>query len=236
MIRRRLTLAVLGVLACGLARGDELKLALATDHWDTTDVYDGITVRTRETPGTPVRQVWAEGTLEGSVPELKDVLADAEHLAQFMPYVKVSRILKKESDAEVVYTEIDPPVVGQRDYIVRSHVIEDAPEVFRNSWTALPDYLPRRKYVERIVINDGYWYVRTATAGHVLLQHSFRTDPGGLIPSAFVNLANRRGITDLDHAVQTEVLRRRTAREQAAAAPAHRESTGGASAASPGQP
>ncbi len=186
--------------------------------WDTNDVFDGITVRTRPFPGDSIREVFAEGTLEGSVSELRDVLADADHLFEFMPYMKTSRVLKKESDgSEIVYVVIDPPVIGKRDYVVRSRIDVDSASEFHNSWVALPDYLPKREAIERIRVNQGYWSVRPAGPGHVVVEHSFRTDPGGLIPSALTNVANRRGVSELYQAVQKEVLRRRVAREQASA-------------------
>ena len=69
-----------------------------------------------------VQEVWAESTLAAPVEDVQAALLDAEAYPRFMPYVKESRkVGGPDADGSVrMYTRIGPPLVAQRDYVLRS--------------------------------------------------------------------------------------------------------------------
>lgn len=199
-------------------------LALAAPAWaadgDWETVLEGpITIKNRAVPNSAVKEIWAEGDMAAPVQDLQDTLMKPELFRGFMPYLKDSRELgKKLEDGSVyVYTLIDLPVVGKRDYIVRVWLREgvkpDGTGTFRNEWKAEPDHLPSRSNITRVRLNTGGWTITPIGDGsksHVVYQ--FAIDPGGWVPSFAINMGNEKGVGDTFRAVEKEAQKRREAR------------------------
>ncbi|MEW6435426.1 MAG: hypothetical protein AB1730_28350 [Myxococcota bacterium] len=199
-------------------------VALALPAWgadgDWETVLEGpITIKNRAVPNSAVKEIWAEGDMAAPVQDIQDTLMKPELFRSFMPYLKDSReISKKLEDGSVyVYTLIDLPVVGKRDYIVRVWLREgvkpDGTGTFRNEWKAEPDYLPLRSNITRVRLNTGGWTITPVGDGsksHVVYQ--FAVDPGGWVPSFAVNMGNEKGVGDTFRAVEKEAQRRRDER------------------------
>lgn len=190
-----------------------------------------LTVKHRGVDGQAIEEAWAEGDLDAPVQDVQAAIGAADTFWKFMPYVKESRFLD-EPDAEGwqrVYTLIDVPWVGRRDYVVKSHVVEgvkpDGSGSFRNAWFAVSSVLPERPGVVRVMRDEGTWAVVPLGEGakcHVVYR--FIVDPGGWIPAFAANLGNRKGISATFSAVEKEAQRRRderlaAARKKAALAP-----------------
>ena len=190
----------------------------AEGDWET--ILEGpITIKNRAVPGTSVKEVWAEGDMAAPVEDLQDTLMKPELFRGFMPYLKDSReISKKQEDGSVyVYTLIDLPVVGKRDYVVRVWLHEsvkaDGSGTFRNEWKAEPDYLPARSNITRVRLNTGGWTITPVGDGsksHAV--YKFAIDPGGWVPAFAVNMGNEKGVGDTFRAVEKEAQKRRDAR------------------------
>jgi hypothetical protein len=190
----------------------------AEGDWET--VLEGsITVKNRAVPGSAVKEIWAEGDLAAPVQDLQDTLMRPELFRGFMPYLKDSReIGSRLPDGSIyVYTLIDLPVVGKRDYVVRVWLREsvkaDGSGTFRNEWKAEPDRLPTRANISRVRLNTGGWVITPLGDGsksHVVYR--FAVDPGGWVPSFAVNMGNEKGVGDTFRAVEKEAQKRRDAR------------------------
>lgn len=189
--------------------------AWAADGDWVTVVEGPITIKNRAVPDSSVKEIWAEGDMAAPVQDLQDTLMKPELFRGFMPYLKDSReISKKQEDGSVyVYTLIDLPVVGKRDYIVqvwlRESVQPDGSGTFRNEWKAMPDYLPRRSNITRVTLNSGGWTITPLGDGsksHVV--YKFAVDPGGWVPSFAVNMGNEKGVGDTFRAVEKEAQKR----------------------------
>jgi hypothetical protein len=192
--------------------------ALATDgDWETI-VEGPIVIKNRAVPGTSVKEIWAEGDMNAPVADIQDTLMHPERFRSFMPYLKDSReISKKLEDGSVyVYTLIDLPVVGKRDYVVRVWLREsvkpDGSGSFRNEWKAEPDYLPQRSNITRVRLNTGGWTVTPKGDGTSHVVYQFTIDPGGWVPSFAVNLGNEKGVGETFRAVEKEAMRRKEER------------------------
>lgn len=198
-------------------------LAQGDGGWELV-VKGPITVKNRSLEGTAVKEIWAEGELDAPPLDVQDALMDVPSLRSYMPYLKDGRYLGDalEDGSHYVYTLIDLPVVGKRDYIVRLELKQalapDGTGTFRNEWHAHPDHLPLRHGITRVRRNDGSWEITPLGDGtKCWAVYRFTVDPGGWIPAFAANLGNQKGVQETWDAVAKEG-RRRAAKRQAAAA------------------
>ena len=221
--------AVGAVLAVAAVAGP----AWAQDHngqaqdqgqgWETI-AHGPIVVKVRPIPGTPSREVWAEGVLEAEVQDLQSAILDADAYPRFMPYVKEARTLEHGPDGTLYYARLEPPLITPRDYIVKMQVHKrtgpDGEGEFANAWRSEPDRLPKKPSVGRLPICDGSWKVTRAGPGRSKVVYRASVDPGGWMPSFISDLANKSGASGTMRAVEREAQRRGEARKaQAANAP-----------------
>lgn len=184
-------------------------------EWRTV-VEGPITVKNRSVEGSAIKEIWAEGEIAAPAVDVQDALMDVARLRFFMPYMKDARELgERMPDGSVfVYTLIDLPVVGKRDYVVRlelKRALEpDGTGLFQNEWHAHPDHIPRRQSVVRLSRNDGSWVVTPLGDGSKCWAvYRFSVDPGGWVPAFAANLGNEHGVTSTYEAVAKEALRRK---------------------------
>lgn len=197
----------------------------ADGDWQTV-LTGPITIKNRSLPNSPIKEIWAEGEIAAPVQDVQEALMRVERFRYFMPYLKDSReISERLPDQSVyVYTLIDLPVVGQRDYVVRTWlkqgVAADGTGVFENEWQAFPDHLPRRSGITRVALNRGGWLVTPKDDGaKCWAVYKFAVDPGGWVPAFAANLGNEKGVAETYRAVEKEA-QRRLAERQATAVPA----------------
>jgi hypothetical protein len=227
-----------------------LGAALALPGWAqehvgawATVVKGPITVRNRAIVGTAIREIWAEGEIAAPALDVQEALMNVARLRTFMPYLKDAHVIGQplEDGSWYVYTLIDLPVIGKRDYIVRLELKQslapDGTGIFRNEWHAYPTLLPLRSGVPRVMRNDGSWVVTPLGDGsRSWAVYKFLVDPGGWVPAFAANLGNEHGVKETYAAVAKESARlrderlaaaRKLAAENAPAAPAQRDQDGG---------
>ncbi len=186
----------------------------ADDGWEVV-VKGPITVKNRAVTDSSIKEVWAEGEIAAPAPEVQDALMEVGKLRSYMPYMKDARELgERLADGSIyVYTLIDLPVVGKRDYITRLWLREslapDGTGTFRNEWHAFPDFTPRRQGITRVEHNDGSWVITPLPGGaKCWAVYRFTVDPGGWIPAFAANMGNERGVRETFEAVAKEGQRR----------------------------
>lgn len=189
--------------------------ALAADDGGWVMVVDGpLRVKNRPVEGTAIKEVWAEGELAAPVLDVQAALMDVEAARTYLPYVKDSRKLGARNDdgSLNVYTLLDLPMVGKRDYIQRisfpEQLAPDGSGTFRAAWVSQPNFTPRRADVVRVENNTGSWVVTRIDANRCHATYRFTADPGGWIPPWVANLGNEKGVKETYDAVQKEALRR----------------------------
>lgn len=193
--------------------------SLAADsEWELV-VEGPITVRNRRLEGTALKEVWAEGEIAAPALDVQAALMDVGRLKSFMPYMKDARTIGEPlPDGSVyVYTLIELPVLGRRDYVVKLELKEsltsDGTGVFRNEWHAYPDHVPRRNDIIRLTRDDGSWVVTPLGDGSKCFAvYRFTVDPGGWVPAFAANLGNTKGVKETWDAIQRESVRRRDVR------------------------
>lgn len=202
---------VLGLLAAGPSRAAE-------GAWEVV-ATGKIRVKARQLPGSPVKEIWAEGVIDAPVQDVQSALMDPEKFPGFMPYVKESRYVGKPQPdgSRFVYTRLDLPIVTSRDYVIKvtleKGVAEDGSGDFKNRWVAVNDMLPARANIVRLTHNEGSWHVRPHPGGKSYAVYRFSVDPGGWIPAFAADMGNRTAVTDTFKAVEKEAQRRAAERK-----------------------
>jgi len=217
---RRLVVVVVGALALAAAPA-----ARAEEPWQTVSTGE-VVVRTRPVPGSSVREIWAETDLRAEVRDLQDTLLDGESFPRFMPYAKQARKLAGSPEPDgawFVYTRVAPPVIAQRDYVVKvsvdRSVEQDGSGRFQSRWDAVPGRVAPVDGVVRMAVNEGSWTVTPRGDGRSHVVYRFRIDPGGWIPPFLADLANQSGIAEVLRAVEREAQRRGAARVSSSRGP-----------------
>lgn len=209
-----------GLLACA-------QVAWAEDSpWETV-MRGAITVKTRSVNGSRVKELWAEGEIPAPVYDVQEALMQVDRLRFFMPYMKDAYQIGARLDdgSQHVYTLIDLPFVGKKDYVVRMELKEsvglDSQGTFHNEWHARPTLLPVFPGVTRIERNDGSWVVTPVGDGtKSWAVYRFIVDPGGWVPAFAINFGNQKGTRDTYEAVAQEAARRYRERMAAGASSA----------------
>ena len=172
-----------------------------------------VTVETRAIPGRDVKQVNAQGLIEASPHVLRAVIADLEQYPAFMPYVKESRVLGRDTSGDAQnYQRLSfgLPFVQDRHYVIRITEREYRDAGHRRAWVfvwQLEDGLPpgARAEAVRVSVNSGHWDLRPVPSaeGVTDVRYCVFTDPAGALPKWLVGLANTEGIPQLFAAVAT---------------------------------
>jgi hypothetical protein len=195
---------VLPVLLLLNAGADEAK-------WEAVSADDGLTIMTREKPGTDVHELKASGFIEARPSAVWKAIRDYEHYPQNMPYTEESKVLAREPNDKVIYfySVINAPLVSKRDYVIKITDETDPKDpkgIMKVSWTATKEKAPPvRDGIVRVTVNDGSWTLQPMNGGKsTYATYYLYTDPGGSLPKWVVNKANGSAVPDVFNAVRKQ--------------------------------
>lgn len=195
--------------AFGLARADD-----PAGGWTETGKSGNVTTYERERPGSSYKEVRAVGVFDSPNWMVRNVLDDADHYAQFMPYVIESRVLSRDpaKHSLLSYAKINPPVVSKRDYTIR--VIDESKpgpsageEIYVTRWEDASDKGPaEQKGFVRVKNNVGGWLLEPIDNGQkTRATYTLWTDGGGGVPAFLLNSLNKKRLMDLFEIVEKRV-------------------------------
>jgi hypothetical protein len=197
-------------------------LAGAPGPWKQVEKGD-VAVYTRDRPGESVSDVKAVMDMNATPAEIRDVLEDDSY-ARRQPHVKEYRTIDHPApNVWDRYGRLTFPFFKDRDYFVTSTVNRDLnPDgsgSYHASWKPWGQDRPSRFNIVRLTKNSGYWDVQPLPGHRSQVTYEISVDPGGSIPGWAVNMVNKSVMPGVLGDLQKEVLRRRTVRLQARAAP-----------------
>lgn len=177
--------------------------------WTKAAETDGITVLTRDKPGTEVKELKALGTIDAPPEAVWKVIRDYPNYKGRMPYTEAADVVATEDGGKVTwfYSRIAAPFVAKRDYtlkIIDESDWKDGQGFLRSSWVIATDKGPApMKDVVRLKINDGFWLLEPKDGGKkTQVTYYLFTDPGGSIPKFLVNSANSGAVPDVFRAIR----------------------------------
>lgn len=169
-----------------------LQLALAADaEWEKAGETDGITIEQRPVTGSKFVELRFTKLSDKTPRSLCDAAFGDGKFDPQEPDLKARTILQESADERVTYEQITPPIVSNRDYVVRARrVVEGAS--CRMIFEAANELGPKPPdgWV-RITKVRGFWLFEPAEGGKTKLTYVILSDPGGSIP-AFLVEGNRK--------------------------------------------
>jgi hypothetical protein len=164
----------------------------SAEKWTHEFTKDGISVYTKDVPGSPLRAFMAEGDVKASLESVNRILCDNPRQIEWVPDCIVSRdIMKISPDTVISYNETKAFAVNNRDVLVKTRIIKGRDRIV-HEFTAVnrPDLVPEVPGKVRMKDMSGRWVLTPSGAGaHVIFE--VRANPGGNIPVWLANSASR---------------------------------------------
>ncbi len=185
--------------------------ARADSGWTEVSRTDNLVVYNRERAGATYKEVKGVGTIDAPNWVVKNVLDDADHYTEFMPYVQESKVLKRDpaDHTTLAYAKVNPPLISSRDYTLLVHDESkknaDGSVTYKNRWEAANDKGPAEKPgIVRVKVTDGFWLLEPAADGQkTKATYQLYTDGGGGIPAFVANQVNKTRVKEIfDHVEQ----------------------------------
>ncbi len=148
---------------------------------------DSVRVYTCGKENSKYKTIKATFNLTASRSQLIDMLMDIDHLGDWQYHTVSAQLLKKISDREIIYhTEVDGPVIDNRDFIIHLKINEPVNNEWIITGTSIPDYIPKKEKVVRIPMSKAVWKIKEEN-GQLAVEYVIQIDFGGVIPAWVVN-------------------------------------------------
>ena len=153
-----------------------------------------------------IQKLKVTATMTGTLEKAKKVILGVENYKNFMPKIKKSIVFDKKDKCLLTYTQMDTPVMSDRDYVLKLCVTHDNEKNLRITWNTIEDkrYPVNKAYV-RVTKNEGFWIVKKLDNKNIEVIYSFAIDPKTSAPSFMINSANKSTIVKIIKAVEKEI-------------------------------
>jgi hypothetical protein len=164
-----------------LLRAVVLVLAADGAAFEKVTTIDGVTVEQRPVADSKFVEL-RFSTLSDKTPQsLCDAAFGDGSFDPKEPDLKSRKILKESEDERITYDQITPPLVSNRDYVVKARRIREG-DGCRMTFEATTDVaVPNVENWVRVTKLRGYWSF-TPESGKTRIVYVVFTDPGGAIP------------------------------------------------------
>lgn len=185
--------------------------------WEEAAKDNGITIYSREIPGSDVREMKAIGTIDAKPHEVWKAIRDYPNYVKTMPYTVEAKIMGQEDGDKTIYfySRLDLPLVDNRDYLITikdESDWKDGAGYLKVSWTKLdvdksdPRYVAPKDGVVRTPLNDGFWKLEPRDGGNkTWATYYVHTAPGGAVPTWIANKANSTAVPNVFAAIRKVV-------------------------------
>ena len=184
------------------------------EGWKEVSKQPALVIYCREKKDSPIREYKAIGTVAAPAWVVKNVIDDRANYPAFMPYVSESKTLAANPDGSIIaYQRLNTPFVNDRDYVLRIRFESResrAGTVYINRWQAVEDRnQPERQGIVRVKTNEGSWLLEPADANSTRATYCLYTNPGGTIPAAVINYANKNAIPKVFAAIEKQAAEKK---------------------------
>lgn len=170
--------------------------AQAQNGWVLKTDNDGIKVYTGTTPGSKIKSIKVECTLQTTLSQLAVALLDINTSKQWVYNTKSVVLLKQVSPGDLYYySEVNVPwPVNNRDFIAHLKLSQNTEtKVMTLDAENVPGYMPAKPNVVRIQQSVGKWVATPAGANNVKVEYTLFADPGGNVPAWLINMFITKG-------------------------------------------
>ncbi len=177
-----------------------------------TSTKEGITIYSRSTPGTNIRELKASIHITAPPETVHTAVCDPETYTKTSSKYVVERQAYPGTNPNnwYVYQRVKYPFVDMRDYTIRYEKLENIQQrVYQLKWqTSTQNQKPPQKNVVRMKTLNGAITIKPHTDGKSSIVHyTIIADPGGSIPAWIINLASRKSLPDILRQIRAASLR-----------------------------
>lgn len=159
-----------------------------TTAWKPVDVDGALTVEKRAIADSAFNEYRISTTTELSVELLCSTVFEWGTKGNDSPSVKLSKLLKDGPDERVVYTQIEQPLISNRDYAMTVRKASAPNGGCRIRFKATNDQAPAApEGFVRMEHLWGGWDFEPLPGGATKLTHFLFADPGGSVPTFLVH-------------------------------------------------
>jgi hypothetical protein len=170
--------------------------ASAQSDWELRTEKQDIKVFTRTFPDSKYKAIKVELVLQTTLTRLVAVLLDVKTATDWVYATKTAVLLKQVSPSELIYySEVKLPwPMSNRDFIAHLITTQDPhTRIVTILGPTMNDYIPEKKDIVRVRRSEGKWILTPVGKGHIRVEYTLRTDPGGDIPAWLFNLFVTKG-------------------------------------------
>lgn len=167
-------------------------LYASAQDWQLKKDEGGIKVYTRPNSQSAFDSFKAEMAVKTTVAQVVAILKNIEKYPEIFPDILELRVLSRPNDStQIQYSLSDAPwPVWDRDGIYEMVFIHDRPKKGVNVRSrALPNFLPEKEGVVRIIKSQSSWKIHPIGEGLVRIVYEVSAEPGGNIPDWLANSA-----------------------------------------------
>ena len=166
-------------------------LLAAEPAYEKVSETDGITIEQRNVAGSKFVELKFTTQTNKTARSLCDAAFGDGKFDAAEPDLKSRAIVQESADERVTYEQITPPIVSNRDYVVRARRLMEG-QACRMTFEAANELGPKPPdgWV-RVSKLKGHWLFEPLEGGKTRLTYVVFTDPGGSIPPFLVE-GNRR--------------------------------------------
>ena len=158
-------------------------------EWKLATNKKGVTVYTRQSDDSPVKEFKAVTKINATVNRLVMVITDFETYGSWYDRCEYGKLIRKNSEGALIYhTMVTMPFpFKDRDLVMIMRQMQ-ANDGVLIKFTRIDHELAEIEGVVRMPISEGSWILTPDENGSTNVIHQFKGDPGGNVPSAIINM------------------------------------------------
>jgi hypothetical protein len=208
--RRAVSVFQLAVLLC-VARPAGAAGGAGVDDWKLLSNDHGITVYSRQTPGSNIVALRGTGTIDAPLWKIASILLDTKRATEWADSLKESRVVRRIGPA--AYVEFNhiglPLILKDRDFVseVRIDVDPDA-KAFALVYKPADDpIVPATHDVRGEIVSGSFRLTSLERERRVSLDAEVQCDPKGAIPAWIVNFFQKSWPRNTFQALQKQAAK-----------------------------
>ncbi len=172
-------------------------LADTSSPWSEIRREDGVVVEERAWPNKPFVEFRGVTIVDASVKDVFAVLFDDEFKTEWMDRISEFRIVEAFNKRRIrMYNRIDSPfaLVSDRDVVIDSDIrfLPQHQTIVARFYSVTDEREPEKDNAVRMNELSGQWVFEMTGNNQTRVTYWVRCDPGGLIPTWVVDIANSR--------------------------------------------
>jgi len=167
-------------------------------------------VFTRRDKNSSVHHIKAIAKMTGSLQEAQKIIFEVDQYSKYFPYIDETQVVMVEKKCKKAYVHLSPPIVNDRDFTTQICIEFATDQELKITWKSvlLNDYPPRNGSM-RLIICDGYWYIKKINHDELQVEYYLEVDSKGNIPAFMWNKFKKNGVLKIVWALYYEMMKQR---------------------------